>query len=60
VQVAGDAAVFTHRVATRAMSGGDEVASDERETIVFRRDADRRWLAIHEHLSATPSSDDGT
>ncbi|MEX2136389.1 MAG: nitrilase-related carbon-nitrogen hydrolase [Chloroflexota bacterium] len=56
VQVAGDAAVFTHRVATRAIIGGEEVASDERETIVFRREPDGRWLAIHEHLSATPAA----
>ena len=55
VQVAGDAGVFTHRVATRALVGGEEVASDERETIVFRRERDGRWLAIHEHLSAMPT-----
>lgn len=54
VQVAGGAAVFTHRVATRAIAGGEQVDSDERETIVFRREPDGRWLAIHEHLSATP------
>jgi uncharacterized protein (TIGR02246 family) len=53
VQLAGGAAVFTHRVATRALSGAEEVASDERETIVFRREPDGAWLAIHEHLSAT-------
>jgi ketosteroid isomerase-like protein len=54
VQIAGDAAVFTHRVSTRALSGGEEVVTDERETIVFQRDPDGRWLAIHEHLSPTP------
>ena len=53
VQVAGDAAIFTHRVATRALFGGEEVESDERETIVFARQADGSWLAIHEHLSPT-------
>lgn len=60
VQLAGDVAVFTHRVATRALNGGEEVTSDERETIVFRREGDGRWLAIHEHLSATPASTDGS
>lgn len=54
VQLAGDVAIFTHRVATRASIGGEESDSDERETIVFRRDGTGRWLAIHEHLSPTP------
>jgi len=53
VQLAGDAAIFTHRVATRALFGGEEVDSDERETIVFQRQADGSWLAVHEHLSPT-------
>lgn len=53
VQLADDAAVFTHRVATRALFGGEEVDSDERETIVFARQADGSWLAVHEHLSPT-------
>jgi ketosteroid isomerase-like protein len=26
----------------------------ERETIVFRRHADGRWLGVHEHLSSQP------
>jgi uncharacterized protein (TIGR02246 family) len=59
VQVAGDVAVFTHRVSTRSLSDDEEVASDERETIVFRRDEDGRWLAIHEHLSPTPTPGPG-
>lgn len=54
VQMAGDVAIFTHRVATRVRSVGETLTSDERETIVFRRDAGGRWLAIHEHLSPTP------
>jgi uncharacterized protein (TIGR02246 family) len=53
VTLAKEAAVFVHRVATRAEFGGEVVVSDERETIVFRRDAGR-WLAIHEHLSPFP------
>lgn len=54
VQLVGDAAVFSHRVHTTAAFGGETVESDERETIVFARDADGRWLAVHEHLSPTP------
>lgn len=54
VQMAGDVAIFTHRCATRVRSNGEELTSDERETIVFRRDADGQWLAIHEHLSPAP------
>lgn len=54
VQMAGDVAIFTHGVSTRVRNQGEELTSNERETIVFRRDPDSRWLAIHEHLSPTP------
>lgn len=54
IQMAGEVAIFTHRVATRVRSQGEELTSDERETIVFQRSDDGRWLAIHEHLSPTP------
>ncbi len=54
VQVLGDVAVFTHRVATRVVLGGAEEDLDERETIVFARAADGSWLAVHEHLSPGP------
>ncbi len=55
VQALGhDGAVFVHRVATKASLGGELVETDERETIVFRREPDGRWLAVHEHLSPTP------
>ena len=50
VQLFGRTAVFTHDVRTRVRSGGEEISSDERETIVFELRADR-WLAVHEHLS---------
>lgn len=52
--VGGAVAIFTHSVSTRARGQGEERTSDERETIVFRREGDGRWLAIHEHLSPTP------
>lgn len=46
--ITDDVAVFTHRVRTR-LSGEEE--QRERETIIFRRQSDGRWLGIHEHLS---------
>lgn len=51
-----DVGVFTHRVHTVVRTSEGEEALDERETIVFQRDADRRWLAVHEHLSPEPSA----
>ena len=52
VQVVDDnVAVFTHRVATRVATSAGEESLDERETIVFARQPDERWLAVHEHLS---------
>lgn len=52
VQLVGDVAIFTHAVETDLSVGGETVTSNERETIVFTRDASGRWLAVHEHLSA--------
>jgi kynurenine formamidase/ketosteroid isomerase-like protein len=57
IQLLGDGAVFTHRVNTvvQTDSDGARASSDERETIVFARDAHSgRVLAVHEHLSAVP------
>ena len=52
VQVVDDrVAVVTHRVATRVATSAGEESLDERETIVFARQPDGRWLAVHEHLS---------
>ena len=51
---AGDAAVFSHTVTTRVRFGAEEQTLRERETIVFRRVAGGRWLAMHEHLSPQP------
>ncbi|PLP58394.1 DUF4440 domain-containing protein [Mesorhizobium loti] len=57
VRIFGDMAIFTHRVGTRAMFSGEAVTSDERETIVFRKDGESgQWLAIHEHLSTMPGA----
>jgi ketosteroid isomerase-like protein len=51
VTVHGETAIFTHRVETRLAFGPDETTANERETIVFRRQENGGWLAIHEHLS---------
>jgi uncharacterized protein (TIGR02246 family) len=56
VQDLGDVAVFTHRVRTRVHAAGEEAELHERETIVFRRTGDGRWLAVHEHLSPDPAA----
>lgn len=55
VQLFGDVAVFTHSVETDLEVGGEAVTNNERETIVFARQPDGRWLAVHEHLSALPA-----
>lgn len=51
-RVGDDVVVFTHRVRTTIAGELDE--QRERETIVLRRGADGRWLAVHEHLSIDP------
>jgi ketosteroid isomerase-like protein len=52
----GDCAIFVHEVSTRLRIAGSELHSEERETIVFRRQpGSRRWLACHEHLSLLPT-----
>ena len=54
VSLQGEVAIFYHDVATRLLLQGEEIDSRERETIVFRRTEQGRWLACHEHLSAMP------
>ena len=58
VQVWGEVAVFTHTIdgAVRTLDGDE--TSTERETIVFVRERDGRWLAVHEHLSPVPVGGD--
>lgn len=55
VQDYGDLAVLTHEVRTAVATHDGRALLHERETIVFRRNEDGRWLAVHEHLSAFPS-----
>ncbi|POA19379.1 DUF4440 domain-containing protein [Pseudomonas sp. FW300-N1A1] len=54
VSLQGDVAVFVHDVATRLRMQGEQHFSQERETIVFRKQQEGHWLACHEHLSAMP------
>jgi len=54
VRLLGDAAVFTHRRRTDLDLDGVRETRDERETIVFERQPDDRWAAVHEHLSPSP------
>ena len=55
VRMWGDVAVFNHTVITDVKFGDDMVTNHERETIIFQRNADGRWIAIHEHLSVFPA-----
>jgi uncharacterized protein (TIGR02246 family) len=57
VQVVGDAAVFLHDVITYVVTRAGAERLHERETIVFARQSDGRWLAVHEHLSPVPEAD---
>jgi uncharacterized protein (TIGR02246 family) len=52
--IGDDVAVFTHHVSTSL--AGEADPERERETIVFRKDAAGRWLGVHEHLSADPTT----
>ena len=54
VSLQGDVALFVHDVATELRMQGEQHFSQERETIVFRRQQQGHWLACHEHLSAMP------
>jgi ketosteroid isomerase-like protein len=49
--VLGDAAVIVHDVVTDVETRAGAETLRERETIVFARQGDGRWLAVHEHLS---------
>jgi uncharacterized protein (TIGR02246 family) len=56
VRVLGEVAVLTHRVRTTVATTEGEAVLTERETIVFARQPDGRWLAVHEHLSPAPGA----
>lgn len=54
VQVFGALAVFTHSIVTRLRTAAGDEEARERETIVFARQDDGAWLAVHEHVSPAP------
>ncbi|SCK22581.1 nuclear transport factor 2 family protein [Vogesella sp. LIG4] len=56
VQLLGEVAIFTHHVDTVIAGFEGEQQLQERETIVFQRQADGAWLAVHEHLSPLPAA----
>ena len=55
VQRFGEVAVVTHLVETRIATNEGEDTVHERETIVLAREAEGRWLGVHEHLSPQPA-----
>ncbi|WP_394254409.1 nuclear transport factor 2 family protein [Pseudoclavibacter helvolus] len=56
VQVFPGGAVFSHTVATSIDSDQGPASYVERESIIFKVEADNSLIAIHEHLSA-PSTE---
>lgn len=54
--VAPGVALFIHAVRVRALTHAGPETREERETIVFVRDAAGRWAAVHEHLSRNPAA----
>jgi len=56
VQLFGDIAVVMHSVVTEISTNQGEDVVHERETIVMARDADGRWVGVHEHLSPQPDA----
>ena len=57
VRILGDAATFLHDVVTDVVTRTGAETLHERETIVFARQSDGSWLAVHEHLSPVPAVD---
>ncbi len=54
--VTDDVALFTHSVRVEASTSLGTETRAERETIVFARQPDGRWLGVHEHLSKDPNA----
>ncbi len=52
VHMLGDVAVLVHSIHMRQRP--DEETGHERETIVFGKQPDGRWLVVHQHLSPQP------
>jgi uncharacterized protein (TIGR02246 family) len=47
----GDVAVLVHSIHMRQRTDEGEETAHERETIVFAKQSDGRWLVVHQHLS---------
>ena len=52
--IAPEVALFVHCVRVHASTRAGKETRNERETIVFARQKDGRWLGMHEHLSRNP------
>jgi ketosteroid isomerase-like protein len=50
----GDVAVLVHSIHMRQRANEGEETAHERETIVFAKQPDDRWLVVHQHLSPQP------
>jgi ketosteroid isomerase-like protein len=50
----GDVAVLVHSIHLRQQTNEGEETAHERETIVFAKQPDGRWLIVHQHLSPQP------
>jgi uncharacterized protein (TIGR02246 family) len=55
LRVLGDTAVLIHSIKSGEHTASTVEMEHEIETIVFGRQADGRWLVIHQHLSPQPS-----
>ena len=53
--IAPGVALFTHSVQVTASTTNGIDQRRERETVVFVRQPDGRWLGVHEHLSKDPN-----
>lgn len=53
--IAPGVALFTHSVQVKASTTNGIDNRRERETVVFVRQPDGRWLGVHEHLSKDPN-----
>jgi ketosteroid isomerase-like protein len=51
VRIIGDVGIYTHQLDTHLSFSTGEQKIHERETIIFHRQPDGSWLAVHEHLS---------
>ncbi len=53
--IAPGVALYTHSVQVTASTVHGVEQRRERETVVFVRQPDQRWLGVHEHLSKDPN-----